>query len=224
MSASLEFIDVSRPLDPESLPLWPGSPEVELERWLDLEEGDDATDTRVSMSLHSGTHLDAPAHRIPGGATADELEVGALNGPCRVADLRGWDRVTREALRAAGVPEDCERLLLRTDNSGRASAEFDPDFVALSPGAAALLADRSLEVLGIDYLSVESPEGDGRVHEHLLGAGVVLLEGLDLAGVGEGAYRLHCLPMSFAGTEAAPARACLSPARDADGEGNDRGE
>lgn len=218
MSDGGGLIDVSRPLDPEELPRWPGSPELELERWLDLEEGDEATDTRVSMSLHAGTHLDAPSHRLRDGATADEIELDALNGPCRVADLRGRGRVTREALEAAGVPEGCDRLLLRTDNSDRPSSSFDPAFVALSADAAALLAERALRVLGIDYLSVESPGGDGRVHELLLEGGTALLEGLDLSGVGEGAYRLHCLPMSFVGTEAAPARACLAPAPDPDEE------
>lgn len=218
MSGGGGLIDVSRSLDPENLPRWPGSPELELDRWLDLDEGDGATDTRVSMSLHAGTHLDAPSHRLRDGATADEIQLEALNGPCRVADLRGWDRVTREALEAAGVPKGCERLLLRTDNSDRSSSSFDPDFVALSTDAAGLLAERGLEVLGIDYLSVESPDGDGSVHDRLLGAGVALLEGLDLSGVDEGAYRLHCLPMSFVGTEAAPARACLASPPDPDEE------
>lgn len=203
------LIDISRPLDPDVLPQWPGSPRLELERWLDMGEGDPATDTRVSMSLHAGTHLDAPAHRIPGGAPVDAIGLDRLNGACYVADVRGHRRVTETVLDGAEIPDDCGRLLLCTDNSADSTGVFNPDFVDLTPGAAERIANLPITVLGVDYLSVEGPEGGGRVHEILLEARVVLLEGLDLAGVSDGHYRLLCLPIRFVGTEAAPVRACL---------------
>jgi arylformamidase len=110
-----------------------------------------------------------------------------------------------EALRAG------HRLLLRTPNSDTRvpRAEFDPRFAAIAPSAADAIAAAGIALVGIDYLSVESPEGGGVVHRRLLEAGVVLLEGLDLRGVEPGEYKLSALPVRWVGGEAAPVRAVL---------------
>lgn len=120
--------------------------------------------------------------------------------------------------------ENCRRLLLRTRNSQRTrrQTDFDPAFVALDLSAAEFLLGRNVETLGIDYLSVEryvdediEPGYDYPVHHRLLGAGVTIIEGLELSGVAPGEYYLYCLPLRLVGSEAAPARALLEPLRGA---------
>ena len=105
-------------------------------------------------------------------------------------------------------------MLLKTDNSTLWSARkgaFDRSFVGVSPAGARWLVDRAVRLVGVDYLSVEPFEGDGETHRTLLGAGAVILEGLDLSSVDPGFYELLCLPLRLAGAEAAPARAVLRP-------------
>lgn len=199
---------------PGRTPLWPGSPPIELERRLDLQRGDHATDSTLRCSVHTGTHVDAPAHVLVNGGTIGALDLDALMGPCQVADLRGHERIQVADLEAIGLVAGVERLLLRTDNSARWSDRFDRNFTGLSPSAAAWLAERRLRLVGIDYLSIEPWDGDGSVHRLLLDAGVVLLEGLTLDDVTEGPYELCCLPLKLSSAEAAPARAVVRPLGD----------
>jgi arylformamidase len=102
------------------------------------------------------------------------------------------------------------RVLFRTGNGDRlASERFDPGFVSIGMPAAEQLAGASVALVGLDYLSVEAPDGGGAVHRVLLEAGVVLLEGLDLRAVEPGEYWLSALPVRLVGSEAAPVRAVL---------------
>lgn len=204
------WIDVSVPVAPGATPLWPGSPAIELERRLDVERGDPVTDTTLRCSVHTGTHVDAPAHVLSGFDTVETLELDALMGPCRVAHVPGREQIIEAAdLEEAELTQGVERVLLRTDNSAHWTEPFRRDFTGLSRGAAAWLTERSLRLVGVDYLSVEPWEGDGTVHRLLLEAGIVLVEGLILEGVAEGDYELRCLPIKLSGAEAAPARAVL---------------
>jgi arylformamidase len=113
-------------------------------------------------------------------------------------------------LAAAGL-DGVERLLFRTRNSERPpDAPFTDDFVYIDPEAAQWLGDHGVRLVGIDYLSVErfdSPEP--LAHRRLLGAGVVIVEGLDLRGIAPGEYTLACLPIKLADADGAPARAIL---------------
>ncbi len=208
---SIEWIDISVPVRPERTPQWPGSVPIDFQVWSSLAEGAAAEETVLRMSVHTGTHIDAPAHFLAGGDTLELLDPAAMLGTCRVIDCRGEATVTRVLLEAAGVPEGTERLLLKTDNARRWSPEFDPDYTALDPEGAAWVVERGIRLVGIDYLSIQSFRESDTVHIRLLEAGVVILEGLDLSGVEPGDYELICLPLSLVGTEAAPARAMLRP-------------
>lgn len=208
-----EWIDISVPVSPTETPMWPGSPSVCFERRLSLARGDAAEDTTVSLSVHTGTHVDAPAHVVRGGRAIDELPPSIFMGRCAVVDLTGLAAIDLGDLEArAGEIES--RTLLKTDNSGLWSSEFRPDFVGLTPAAARWLVDRRVRLVGIDYLSVQPWDGDDEVHRALLGADVALLEGVDLSDVRAGGYELMCLPIRLAGLEAAPARALLRPLLD----------
>jgi arylformamidase len=197
--------DISLPLS-DQLPVWPGDPPVTLAR-----VGDPAGPwvSRLGLGSHAGTHVDAPAHFIPGGATVDRLPLEVLIGPAWVVHLPGPGPLAAADLAAAGIPAGVARLLLRTRNSDSRS-EFAPDIVALAPDASDWLLARGVRLMGIDAPSFEPCESPGEpVHRALLSAGVVILEGLALAGIVPGAYQLVCLPLRLAGGDGAPARAIL---------------
>ncbi len=203
--------DITLTITPE-LPVWPGDPPVRLSQPAHLERGDLCTITRLDISAHTGTHLDAPAHFIPGGATVERLDLDALIGPALVVDARGQGDLTAEVLQGLAIPPGVQRLLLRTDNSAlwqRGEAPFAEDFVAIAPSGAAWLVERGVRLVGIDYLSVAPFDDPAPTHQILLRAGVIAVEGLDLRAIEPGAYQLICLPIKIGGADGAPCRAVL---------------
>jgi arylformamidase len=205
-----KWIDVSLPLR-NGLVHWPGDPPFAIERVRDLERGDDATVSRLDMGVHTGTHMDAPAHFIRGGASLDRLPLDAVMGRGRVIGIGDERAVTPAELERHRIREG-ERILFKTRNSDRCykTDGFVEDFVYVSADAARLLASRRVRCVGIDYLSVGGFFRDGReTHEALLGAGVWVIEGLDLAAVRPGPVEMICLPLRLAGAEGAPARVLL---------------
>ncbi|MCI4355398.1 MAG: cyclase family protein, partial [Thermoplasmata archaeon] len=114
-----------------------------------------------------------------------------------------------------GLPSPAQRVLFRTANSARwtAGPEFFPDYVALDLGGAEAAVARGVRLVGIDSLSIElDPAERFPVHHRLLGAGVLILEGLRLAEVPPGRYELRCLPLRILDGDGGPARAVLYPA------------
>ena len=210
---SRKYIDISVPVSP-SLPCWPGSPAIQFERSLDLEKGDIATDTTVHFSVHTGTHIDAPLHFLQGGKSVDQITLETLIGPVYVAEVPAQvEVITVDVLKDLALPAGVQRLLLKTRNSllwSSGSDKFDPDFVALTAEAAQWLVDRGVTVIGIDYLSIQRFTDGPETHQILLGANVVVIEGVDLSHVEPGNYELFCLPLKLEGVEGAPARVILS--------------
>ncbi len=150
-------------------------------------------------------------HFLPRGAGVDELDLRKLVGPARVLEIKGTRAIGRAELEAHRI-EEGERILLKTDNSTRAweGEPFREDYASLTLEAALFLAERKTLLAGIDYLSIAPPgEEAAEVHRVLLGAGVVVLEGLVLSGVAPGGYELVCLPLRVARGDGAPARAIL---------------
>lgn len=207
----MTIYDISLPITP-TLPVWPGDPPVRLSQPSHLERGDICTITRLDMGAHTGTHLDAPAHFIRGGATVESLDLDALIGPALVVNAAGLGHLTAEALEALAIPPGVQRLLLRTDNSAiwqRCQTAFAENFTAIEPSGAHWLVQRGVRLVGIDYLSV-APFDDGvPTHQILLGAGVIAVEGLDLSAIEPGEYQLVCLPIKIGGSDGAPCRAVL---------------
>jgi arylformamidase len=176
---------------------------VKLERVSSIGEGATANISRLSLGVHTGTHVDAPIHFIEGAAGADELPLDVLNGRCEVVEQAALDESAVEA-----VPEGADRVLFKTPNSNLWARDSFPDsFERLNGAAARALVDRGVRLVGVDYLSV----GDEEAHLALLAAGVIPLEGLDLRAVEPGPYELHCLPLRLVGSDGAPARAILVP-------------
>lgn len=202
-----EFLDITLPVTP-GMAVWPGSPVVEFSRRLTLET-DGVEDTSLALGAHTGTHLDAPSHFIPGGLTVDGIDPEVLIGPAWVAEVAGAEIISRPHLEGLAIPSDSRRLLLRANGGARRTPPFSPAFTALDDSAAEWVADRGIALFGIDALSVEPFGGYGRTHGILLGAGVILLEGLNLDDASPGLWELICLPLRLSGVEAAPVRAYL---------------
>lgn len=208
------FIDISVALSPE-LPVWPGDPPIQVEPAARISEGASANVSRLALGTHTGTHLDPPYHFINDGARVDALPFEPMIGPCWLSDLT-WvkNHITADDLERMYLRRGIKRLLLRTPNSqlwSRQPHEFDTGFIGLAPSAARWIVDRGIQLVGIDYFSVEPYGGDGETHRILLGAGVVALEALDLRDVNIGAHTLICLPLKIAGGDGAPCRALLGP-------------
>lgn len=202
--------DITPPVS-EGMPVWPGDPPPR-QRWLQrVPNGDPSDLSEWLLGSHTGAHVDAPSHFVPGGVEVDQLSLATLVGPCRVLDLTS--AVSEMAVHDLPL-EVPERVLLKTRNSLRrwASQPFRSDYVGLTLDAAQHLIDRGVRLIGADYLSIESfasVEAGAPVHQLLLRAGVVILEGLVLADVPPGEYLLVALPLRLSGSEAAPARVVL---------------
>jgi arylformamidase len=190
---------------------WPGDPAFHIERAHDQEKGHVATVSRMALGVHTGTHMDAPLHFIRNGATIDSMPLDATVGRARVIAIDDPQSIKRGELLAHRISAG-ERILFKTHNSDGAwnTDQFDEDFVFISHDAAAYLAESGIRCVGVDYLSVGGFREDGpETHHALLGAGIWIIEGLNLHGIEPGDYELACLPLKLIGSEGAPARAIL---------------
>ena len=207
-----EWLDVSVPIY-SGMVHYPDNPSIEIDRLLDVGKGDICTISRITMGSHTGTHIDAPIHFLPGGSGAEKVPLENLIGPARVIEIKDPYSIKTEELRAydLGVRE---RLLFKTANSERCwkTSQFVPHFISIGDDAASYLASLNTLAVGVDYLSAGSPE----THRALLSAGVVILEGLNLTGISEGRYELLCLPLKIVGGDGAPARVLLRASDSAD--------
>lgn len=206
------WIDVSAPLY-TGMAHWPDNPAVSFTRMLSMDRGDAANVSVISMGSHTGTHMDAPIHFVPGGEGIDMLPLDATIGPARVIAIGDAESITRAELEPHDIQRG-ERILFKTRNSNRAwnTDDFVEDFVYISAEAAQYLAERGVRTVGVDYLSVGGFTQDGpETHHALLGAGIWIIEGLNLGSVEPGNYELVCLPLKIVGGDGAPARAIVRP-------------
>src|SRR4030066_667699 len=203
--------DITLTITPQTI-VWPGDPPVSMQRTSSIASGDSANVSQISMSCHTGTHVDAPDHFLNNGKTVENLSLDLLVGRAYVLHLPNVNLITASILMDADIPPRTRRLLFKTRNSdywANGNKEFQTDFVGLSVDAAELLVDRNVKLVGIDYLSIAPYKQGKPVHTILLDAGVVVIEGLDLSRVSQGRYTLHCLHLKLGGADGAPTRAVL---------------
>lgn len=169
------WIDISVPLHP-AIEVWPGDPPFRMSR----EQKGDYVLSTMTMTVHTGTHVDAPLHFLEGAPAIDSMPPDALVGEARVVEPG-----------ATGEAQAGDRVLIK-------ASSIDMD-------AARLLFERRVLAVGVEGLSVGSTE----VHRLLMGAGIWIIEMLNLAKVEPGRYEMICLPLSISGAEGSPARALL---------------
>ncbi|MFL5559169.1 MAG: cyclase family protein [Gemmatimonadaceae bacterium] len=202
--------DISVPIRTGGL-VYPGNPEIDVSLQQAVAKGASANVSLVRFGSHTGTHADAARHFFDDGQSVDHIPLDRLIGP---ALLLSFD----DNVRAVGAAElrsqrlnGHKRVLLRTRNSALLSQpEFAGDYTYLAPDGAQFLVDSGVELVGIDYLSIEQfHSGHHRTHRTLLERSVVIVEGLDLSSPPAGEYQFICLPLRLEGCDGAPARAVL---------------
>jgi len=184
----MRIIDITQELF--SCHVYPGDLAPRFERVSEMPR-DVCQVTNFSLCAHNGTHMDAPLHFIENGQAVDEISLDVFYGPCCV--ISDFD----EALAACACEE---RLLLKGP-------------LEITEERAEQLAGTGLRLLGVESQSVAPPDETARAHQILLGAGIVLLEGLDLSEAQPGSYTLAAFPLKLAGCEGSPVRAVLLDTR-----------
>jgi len=205
----MRLIDVTVPLD-ENLPTYPHNTPFSIEPIKRMSRGDGSNLSTLHLGAHSGTHVDAPRHFFDAGPGAEALPLDLLIGRARVVEVRSRQGISAEDLAGFNLSEDL-RLLIKTPNSRLwGSKEFHSDYVGVTESGARHLVDHGVKVVGVDYLSVEVFEAPGKpAHHVLLGAGTIVIEGLNLRDVDPGVYDMFCLPLRVVGCDGAPARVVL---------------
>lgn len=210
----MPIYDISVAIRAET-PTFPGDPAVRIDQFAMIQSGDDANVTGLCFGAHTATHVDAPAHFIPGASTVAAMSLDALIGRALVVEVPAdAAAVTLELVEGTDLT-DVSRVLFKSRNSefwASPEAGFREDFVYIEPDAAHALVERGVRLVGIDYLSVEKFRcGSYATHLAFLEQGVVIVEGLDLRGITPGKYELICLPLKLEGGtgDGAPARAVL---------------
>lgn len=193
------------------MPVYPGEPQPVFEPSRRISQGDIANVTLITFASHTGTHIDAPHHFLDGRETVDQLSLDVLVGPALVVELPAAREIGAADLQCLGIHEGTERVLIKTRNSlFLIDDRFHADYAYLNADAARWLVERGVRLVGMDYLSVEKMNAERyEVHETLLGAGVVIVEGVDLRQIVPGPYFLVCLPLKLEGLDGSPVRAIL---------------
>ncbi|MBX3244337.1 MAG: cyclase family protein [Acidobacteria bacterium] len=208
----MRIFDITVPVS-DSVPVYDGDPRPRIDTVISLENGDAANVSAICCGVHTGTHVDAPSHFISGGRTSADLDLSKLVGACRVIEIaESIDEIGPDEL---GDISGIERVLFKTKNSSfwnDLSGDFRTDYTSFSPEAAQILADNSIKLVGIDYLSIEKFDSeDFLTHRILLEREIVILECLDLRGIEPGDYEMACLPLKYIGGkgDGSPARTIL---------------
>ncbi|MFQ6029438.1 MAG: cyclase family protein [Dehalococcoidia bacterium] len=204
----MPYHDISLNLSVDTV-RWVTAPPLELAERRRMRQGDPNNSSAINMSVHSGTHIDAPFHFLEHGSTIDELPLETFVGPALVHVVDAERYITKEHVAEIALQGET-RILFKTRNSQLLQeGEYNPNFVAFSVEAAEALAEAGVKLVGLDYLSVAHAEEQVPVHRAFLDRGVILLEGIDLSEVEPGRYELICLPVRLRGSDGAPCRAVL---------------
>lgn len=180
--------------------VYPGDPTPQKRVLSSMEKGDLYNLTAFSMCAHNGTHIDAPFHFIKDGKTVDSIGLDTFIGMAYVAEHNGIvsaDDATEMLEKAKKQNSDAaKRILIKGD-------------AEVSVEAAKVFAESNILLLGNESQTVGPENAPMEVHLILLGAGVVLLEGIRLSEVSEGVYFLNAVPLNLSGSDGSPCRAVL---------------
>lgn len=204
----MKIYDISVPISPE-MPVYPGDPAVRVKISQSIAKGDPCNVAQYSFGSHTGTHIDAPYHFIDGGLKVNDIPLNLLMGRTLVVEIPSA-RIDEEAIKEADLGAHV-RVVFKTRNSYLWNNKgFVKEYVYVTPEAAEILVESGIKLVGIDYLSIEQYDStDYKTHHTLLGNGVIIIEGLNLAEVEPGDYDMICLPLKVKEGDGAPARVIL---------------
>jgi arylformamidase len=204
-----KIIDITLPVN-ESLAGWPGDAPYQFTWTCRKATGAAVNVGQVSMSVHTGTHIDAPFHFTDSGDTADHLPLVPFIGPACVIDVRGRATIQRCDLESVDLTAT-PRVLLRTA-SWTDPTRFPDSIPTMAPDVPDWLAAQGVVLVGVDVPSVDALDSKVLPIHHALGrARIQILESLDLRHAPAGAYELIALPLKLVGADGAPVRAVLRP-------------
>jgi arylformamidase len=209
-SSPARFIDISRPLH-TGAPNWPGDLPTDYRLGMRIADGKPCNLGQLRLSVHNGTHADAPFHYNDRGPKIDELPPDLFIGPARVIDARGQKAFTTDLFRGLSPAEIAAtpRILFRTD-VWLDRDTFPTVWPLLAPGVPQWLAEHGVRLIGLDLPSVDSlTNTDMAIHHQLDAANVLILESLDLRDVAAGVYELIALPLKIRSGDGSPVRAVL---------------
>ncbi len=202
--------DISRTVR-AGIPVWPGDTDFDFQFVAKIADGSSVNVGRIEMSVHTGSHIDAPLHFDDAGADAASVPIERYVGPCVVADVRPDARgILPEHLPAGfdAAARETGRVLLRS-YADRPEA-FDEHMAHATPELADWLAAHDVALLGIDTDSMDAFESkELPAHRQLNSHGIAILEGIDLSKVAPGRYELIALPLKIEGADGSPVRAVL---------------
>ena len=206
----LKIFDIS-PTISEKTPVFPGDAAFKRKLSLSYDNGHHLELSSVETTVHIGAHADAPSHYHPDGMSIEKRELTRYVGSCQVIDLRTHLQAGRIYPKdLEGLELKATRVLLRTDSFNHEGPEFKKDFNSLSPELVEYLAEKQVELVGIDTPSVDpSDSKELESHQALYRTDMAVLEGLDLRQIEAGLYFLSAAPLKLEGAEAAPTRAIL---------------
>lgn len=182
--------------------VYPGDPSPERQVILNISEGKICNLTAFNMCAHNGTHVDAPFHFINEGRTIDQVDIDRFVGYCYVAshdgDITAEDanKIMDRAKDAAGDTDCYDRILVKGE-------------ATMTEEAAKVFADNKIKLFGNESQTVGPLDAPMEVHLIMLGAEIVLLEGIRLSEVDDGVYLLNAAPINLGGSDGAPCRAIL---------------
>lgn len=201
----MRFYDISLPLR-KGMAVWPGDSGFERK-----ELRGTGIVSRLNLSTHTGTHIDAPRHFLFNNGSVDRIAISKLVGKARVVNVQPKGKlISVEDISKFRVKAH-DKILFKTGNSRLyRKKKFDPNYISLSLSAAKYLAEKKIDVVGIDYYGIEAKSAPGHpVHKTLLRAGIVIVEGINLESIKPGKYNLAVLPLKIIGADGSPARAIL---------------
>lgn len=201
------LIDISQTVQEDTV-VWPGDNPFSREWVMKMSEGFSCNVSTIRMSVHCGTHADAPYHFREDGARSSEVGLEAYIGPCLVIESKHDEAVRADDLEGVAVDE-ATRILFKTKRPNTATTWRD-DFSYMGVDAAERLVELGARLVGLDSPSMDSKESQTMdAHKVLNGGGIALLENLDLSQVAPGRYELIAPPLKLGGSDSAPVRALL---------------
>jgi len=204
----VEIYDISQLLQ-GGMVVWLGDPEFSCRRFQEIRDGESTNVSAVEMSVHTGTHIDAPLHLDNSGIDAAGLPIHVFVGAARVFAI-SVETCIQAADLAALEWQGVQRALFRTRPLSASETVFDRQFISFSEDAAEFLANKGLLLVGTDAQSVDAFGSAGMpAHRAFLNHGIAILEGIRLERVPPGDYELICLPLKLAGSDGSPVRAIL---------------
>ncbi|KFN03024.1 arylformamidase [Bacillus clarus] len=204
-----QWIDISQPLN-NDIATWPGDTPFSYEVSWSKEDSGSVNVGKLTMSIHTGTHIDAPFHFDNDGKKVLDLDINVYVGAARVIDVSGLESIGKKELERFNL-EGVERLLLRTSSHGKAQ-EFPEEIPYLRADIAPFLSVKGIRLIGVDVPSVD-PLDDKELaaHQQLCKHGIHILENVVLDHVADGDYELIALPLALTDADGSPVRAVIRP-------------